>query len=290
MSWRTVVVTKRAKLELKLNSLVVRGEETKQIFLGEINTIIVENTAVSLTAALLCEISKRKIKIIFCDEKRNPQSELISYYGSHDNSSKIEKQLAWSSQTIGQVAQSILQEKINNQAAVLGKLSLLGKESLLRLAQELKINDPHNHEAHAAKIYFNNLFGMDFTRQQDNMINAALNYGYAILLSAFNRTIVANGYLTQLGIYHHSGFNHFNLSSDLMEPWRPLVDIFVFSNQWTKFENEEKMMLVNLLNSEVVIANKKQTVINALEIYCQSIFNALEKDDMSLIKFFKNAI
>lgn len=77
---------------------------------------------------------------------------------------------------------------------------------------------------HAAKVYFNALFGMDFTRTEESSINAALNYGYGILLSAFNREIVLNGYITQLGLFHNNMFNQFNLGSDLMEPFRTIVD------------------------------------------------------------------
>ncbi len=79
MSWRTVVISKRAKLDLQLGFLVVRGEDTVKIHLGEIGLLLIENTAVSLTVSLLAELTKRKVKVIFCDEKRNPSSELIFY-------------------------------------------------------------------------------------------------------------------------------------------------------------------------------------------------------------------
>lgn len=89
MSWRTIVISKRAKLDLQLGYMVVRSEEVTKIVLSEISTILIESTAVSLTTGLLAELSKRKIKVIFCDEKRNPSSELVSYYGSHDTSNNI---------------------------------------------------------------------------------------------------------------------------------------------------------------------------------------------------------
>ena len=95
MSWRIVVISQMAKLDLRLNYLVIRKEDTVRIHLSEISTLIIETTAVSLTAALLSELTKRKIKVIFCDEKRNPSSELIPYYGSHDTSDKIRIQIKW---------------------------------------------------------------------------------------------------------------------------------------------------------------------------------------------------
>ena len=148
------------------------------------------------------------------------------------------------------------------------------------------IRDANNREGHAAKVYFNALFGMDFTRTADNCINAALNYGYSLILSAFNREIVANGYITQLGIFHDNMFNNFNLGSDLMEPFRILVDRQVRGAGLEKFEHDEKVMMLELLNQEVLIEGKKQLVNNAIKIYCKSVLDALSEGDISLIKFY----
>ena len=224
MSWRTIVITKRAKLDLQLGFMVVRGEHTTKVALNEIAVVLIESTAVSLTTSLLAELTKRKVKVIFCDEKRNPSSELVSYYGSHDTSNKIRKQIAWRQNTKEAVWTEIVSEKIRKQKEL---LELLGKEEAELLSsylQQIAWNDETNREGHAAKVYFNALFGLDFTRTEDNLINAALNYGYSIILSSFTREIVANGYITQLGLFHDNMFNQFNLASDLMEPFRPLVD------------------------------------------------------------------
>ena len=98
MSWRIIVISKRAKLDLQLGKMVVRSDEITKIVLSEISTIIIESTAVSITASLISELAKRKIKVIFCDEKRNPSSELLPYYGSHDTSAKIREHIKWSEQ------------------------------------------------------------------------------------------------------------------------------------------------------------------------------------------------
>ena len=102
------------------------------------------------------------------------------------------------------------------------------------------------------------MFGLDFTRTEDNCINAALNYGYSIILSAFNREIVSNGYITQLGLFHDNMFNQFNLASDLMEPFRVLVDLEVLSMKLTEFEPKDKLRLVDILNHEILIDGKNQ--------------------------------
>ena len=287
MSWRVVVISKRAKLDYQLGYLVVRNESVTKIHLGEISTLLIESTAVSITTSLLAELTKKKIKVIFCDEKRNPSSELVGYYGSHDTSSKVRNQIQWSRNSKDTVWTEIVTEKIRKQKKL---LEYQGKEESKLLdsyLQEIKWNDETNREGHAAKVYFNALFGLDFTRTTDCSVNSALNYGYSIILSAFTREITADGYITQLGLFHDNMFNQFNLASDLMEPFRVLVDKEVLEMKFEEFEVDEKRRLVNILNHEVVIDGKVQYVNNAVKIYCKSVFDALNENDSSLIRFYK---
>lgn len=290
MSWRIVVISKRAKLDYQLGYLVVRNEEVTKIHLSEISTILIESTAATVTTSLLAELTKKKIKVIFCDEKRNPSSELVGYYGSHDTSNKIRKQIQWSRHSKEAIWTEIVTEKIRKQKELLKNL---GKEEaglLESYLQEIGWNDETNREGHAAKVYFNALFGMTFTRTADCPENAALNYGYSILLSAFAREIVASGYITQLGLFHDNMFNQFNLGSDLMEPFRPLVDYIVRSLMPQKFEREEKLEILRILQQEVTIAGRREVVNNAIKIYCKSVFDALNENDTSLIKFYKDEL
>lgn len=290
MSWRTVVITKSAKLDYQLGYMVVRMEDVVKIHISEISVLMIETTSVSLTAALLCELTKKKIKVIFCDEKRNPSSELLPYYGSHDTSMKIRNQIQWSDYQKGAIWSEIVAEKIRKQADVLYIWNKPESEKLLQYISEIEFKDGTNREGHAAKVYFNALFGMDFTRTDENSINAALNYGYSLLLSICNREVVANGYVTQLGIFHDNMFNQFNLGSDLMEPFRPIVDNLVRTLMPLKFESEEKRRVLELLQSEVIISGRKESLINAIKIYCKSIFDALNDNDLSLIKFYRNEL
>lgn len=281
------MISKRAKLDYQLGYLVVRNESVTKIHLGEISTLLIESTAVSITTSLLAELTKKKIKVIFCDEKRNPSSELVGYYGSHDTSSKVRNQIQWSRNSKDTVWTEIVTEKIRKQKKL---LEYQGKEESKLLdsyLQEIKWNDETNREGHAAKVYFNALFGLDFTRTTDCSVNSALNYGYSIILSAFTREITANGYITQLGLFHDNMFNQFNLASDLMEPFRVLVDKEVLEMKFEEFEVDEKRRLVNILNHEVVIDGKVQYVNNAVKIYCKSVFDALNENDSSLIRFYK---
>lgn len=287
MSWRTIVVSSSAKLDYQLGYLVVRKDVTVKVHISEISILIIESTAVSLTVALLNELMKKKIKVIFCDEKRNPSSESIPYYGSHDTSAKIREQIKWSEQEKTVIWTEIVTEKIRKQADTLDQYGKSEAKLLRKYIEEIEYGDATNREGHAAKVYFNALFGMDFTRTEENSINAALNYGYGILLSAFNREIVMNGYITQIGLFHNNMFNQFNLGSDLMEPFRSIVDRQVKNMMPQKFESEEKRTILEILQNEVLIAGRKEYVSNAIKIYCKSIFDVLSSNDISLIKFYQ---
>ena len=273
MSWRIVVISIRAKLDYQLGYLVVRNEEVTKIHLSEISTILIESTAATVTTSLLAELTKKKIKVIFCDEKRNPSSELVGYYGSHDTSNKIRKQIQWSRHSKEAIWTEIVTEKIRKQKELLKNMGTEEAGLLESYLQEIGWNDETNREGHAAKVYFNALFGMTFTRTADCPENAALNYGYSILLSAFAREIVASGYITQLGLFHDNMF-------------RVLIDREVIQMQRKEFTHEEKIQLVNVLNNEVMIDGKTQYVNNAIKIYCKSVFDALNENDSALIRFY----
>ena len=266
--------------------MVVRQDKITKIAMNEIHTVIIESTAVSITTALLAELTKKKVKVIFCDEKRNPSSELVPYYGAHDTSAKIRNQIKWSEDAKKSLWTEIVHEKIKKQAEHLEYWDKEEANMLYAYCNEIEYGDSTNREGHAAKVYFNSLFGKDFSRTQENSINAALNYGYGILLSTVNREIVLNGYITQLGVFHDNMFNQFNLGSDLMEPFRPMVDYYVMKLEPVKFEVEEKRYMIRLLQEEVEIFGKREVFTNAVKIYIRSIFDALNDEDISLIKFY----
>lgn len=288
MSWRTIVVTGNAKLDFKMDHMVVRKQSgTTKVYIGEIALLLIESTSVSVTTTLLAELVKNKVKVIFCDEKHNPSAELTAYYGSHDTSIKIKHQIDWQKHIKDEVWTEIIKDKIRQQHA---HLISRGKNSegnlLASYIGEIEPADSTNREGHAAKVYFNALFGMSFTRSEENPVNAALNYGYGILLSYFNREIVSNGYLTQLGLFHDNMFNQFNFASDLMEPFRIIVDRCVYDMNPEKFQHDEKMDILAAFNDLVLIDGRKNHVANAIKIYCRSVFDALNERDISLLKFY----
>lgn len=270
-------------MEHRLDYLICRGEETKKIHMSEISVLIVESTAVAITASLMCELVRRKIKVIFCDERHNPSFELIPTSLRYDSSGCLRKQIAWKTQDKQTVWTEIVKQKIYQQMSVL-KSNALDKPAamLFEYLQQVQHGDATNREGHAAKVYFNALFGKEFSRRDACCVNSALDYGYSIILSAFNREVTACGYLPNLGINHDNEFNHFNLSCDLMEPFRPLVDTAVIKLDPDGFTTEHKHYLQQILNWEIMLDGKKYTLNSAISVYVRRVLSALEDGTLTV--------
>ena len=283
MGWRTVVVSKNCKLSYKNDYLIIRSEQLQMIHLSEINMIVIENGMVSITSYLINELVNKKIKLIFCDEKHNPSSEIMPYYGAFNTSKKVLSQINWTSDKKDVAWQQIVKYKIHNQAKLLEKMQIRGYEKIYEYERQVELGDKTNREGHAAKVYFNLLFGVDFTRGAPDNTNIALDYGYSILLSTLNKEVVSKGYITQLGINHKSEYNQFNLSCDLMEIYRPLVDEIVYKNREFVFDKSYKYKLININNRIVNINKKEQYLSNAIPIFISSVFSFLENNKESKI-------
>ena len=285
MGWRTVVINKNCKLSYKNDYLVIRSENLQMIHLSEINIILIENGMVSITSYLINELINNKIKLIFCDEMHNPAGEIMPYYNSFNTSKKIQNQIEWKDTRKKMVWQQIIKYKIHNQAMLLKKLKIYEYNKLIEYENKVKFGDETNREGHAAKIYFNLLFGKNFIRGMNDNINASLDYGYSILLSAFNKEIVSKGYITQIGLNHKNEYNQFNLTCDLMETFRPLIDEIVYNNINNEFDKNQKYKLIDVLNETIYINEKEQYVANAIPIYIQSVFNMLENEESKVLNY-----
>ena len=280
MSFRTVVITRQSKISYKNRFMVVKNEsEEKLIHLSEIDTIIVDSINVSISAYLLKELSDNKINVIFCDDKHNPFGELSYYFSRHNSSKKINKQIAWKQKDKDELWKKIVINKITNQSLLLNKIHSDNYNLLLSYVDEVETGDKTNREGHAAKVYFNSLYGIEFTRHDADQINAALNYGYSILLSTINKEVKINGYLTQLGIHHKNEFNQFNLSCDLMEPFRVIVDNFVYYNKSRKLDTDYKYDLVNLLNSYFNYSGKKYILKDIIRMFVKNTLESVGNED-----------
>lgn len=287
MTWRTVVISKRSKLFFKMGHMVIRDFENKitKIYLKDISHVILTTTEISITAALMNEFQKQKIKLIISDEKGNPSAELTPLYNSFNSTEKIKAQIKWKKTTKQYLWQLIVKEKIKKQMYHLKAKGLDEYKLLETYINQVRLNDKTNREAHAAKVYFNALFGKNFSRNDNSSLNACLNYGYAIILSTINRTLVSMGYLTQLGIFHDNMFNQFNLSSDIIEVWRILIDMEVCNMDYNVFDSCKKINLISILNQKIKFDGKAYFVNQAIYLYCKSIIDALNENDISLVRF-----
>ncbi len=287
MSWRVVTVTGKCKLELRLGYMVCRGETTVKVHLSEIYLLMVESTTAAVTTSLLCELLKRKIKVLFCDEKHNPVSELTPVSLRYDTSGRLRRQMRWEENNKQTVWTSIVRHKIFQQMSFLNDAGFTNQAKMLfEYIAGLQLGDVTNREGHAAKVYFNALFGQDFSRSSVCNVNAALDYGYSILLSAFNREVAIGGYSANIGINHNNEFNHFNLSCDLMEPFRPLVDRKVRSMNLENFTREQKHSLQRLLCDEITYDGKRYSVNNAIGIYTRKTLNCIENGNAEVLDFY----
>lgn len=281
MSWRIVVITSRAKIDYRMGYMTVRGAETYRIFLDEVNTVIIESTAVSLTAAWISECVKRKIKIIWCDEKCNPVGEVNPYYGTVDASQRLRWQIRWTEERKQAVWALVVAEKLRQQAVVLQEFGCDEEaEKLLAYREEIQPGDSTNREGQGAKVYFNALFGRGFVRGAAEAPNGALNYGYTVLLAQCNREIAVAGYLTQLGIFHDNVYNVFNLGSDIMEPFRPLIDRHVAQMPAGDLSPEVKRSIINVMNQPVTVGGRRTLVVQAVKAGCRNVLKAMETGEL----------
>ena len=288
MGWRGVIVDSPCKISVGGNYLILRSEEVKKIHLSEVYYLMIACPAVNITGVALCELNRQKIKVVFCDEKRNPYGELVGYYGCFNCSKKLKTQAAWDASVASAINTMIIAQKIVNQAAMLRKYGFDDRAELLdEYVAEIELDDAGNREGHAAKVYFNTLFGKDFTREKDCAVNAALNYGYSVVLSDINRAVVACGRSTQIGINHCNEFNEFNFSCDLIEPLRVIVDEYVYLQGKREFDKNYKFELVGLLNKRVKL-DREYSLHDAIGVYVKNITDSLDRsrsDELLLYKF-----
>lgn len=258
--------------------VVRREDDTAKVHLSEISSVVLQTNQVFISAYLLSELAKAKVAFVVSDEKRDPIGQYLPLYGAHNTSKRIAEQLEWGEPIKKRVWQRIVRDKIKHQSDVLHARAREEQgETLRNIVAEVRSGDATNREGHAARLYFSSLFGPSFSRDDDTPLNAALNYGYAILLSSVNREIAARGYLTQTGICHRNEFNQFNLSCDFMEPFRPLVDRIVFDNYDGEFSKETKLLLVDMLNQGVAYRGGTYRVGSVISLYVADCFKALDR-------------
>lgn len=282
MSWRSVIITQPTKLSIKNRQLQITQDEEWSIPIEDISSVVLETPQINITSKVMSMMADNKVVMYSCDDKHLPNGIFIPFACHSRQLKVINQQLNCTESFNKRCWQKIIIRKILNQAKVLklSKKTIMG-EYLENISKQVNSGDTENKEAIAAKGYFSSLFGKGFSRDYENIYNATLNYGYSIIRGAIARTIVSYGYIPSVGIHHKSELNSYNLADDFIEPFRPVVDLWVKDNinDQTEFDKYIRAELVNLLNVDVKIQGKQQSVNNAINIMIASYTTAINQND-----------
>ncbi|MFT4255810.1 MAG: type II CRISPR-associated endonuclease Cas1 [Pseudoxanthomonas sp.] len=276
MGWRSVIVSKPARLSVKNRQLLLEQDEGGSVTLPleDLSVLVLDTPQTLLTGALLSEFASHAIAVITCDDTHHPNGALLPYLPHSRASLVMQKQLALTLPQKKRAWQAIVQQKLHNQGRCLGKFKPNAAPFLFKQAELVRSGDPDNREGSGARYYFAELFGTGFTRNQERWINSALNYGYAILRAAIARALVIHGFLPAFGLYHKSQLNAFNLADDLIEPLRPFVDAWVRENaneNADELQKSDKAALVQLLYLDVQMSSGAMNILAAIEHMVESL-------------------
>lgn len=278
-AFKSVIIANDAKLSLKQNHLhISQSDNEANLYLKDLAFIILESPQITLTSALLSALAKHNVVLLSCDESHLPNGVFMPFLAHFQASQIAKEQIAAKEQTKAILWQKIIQNKIRNQAFVLSHTGYKKvSDELLEMAKSVRLNDSSFVESHAAALYFKTLFGIDFSRNDLCFTNSALNYGYAIVRAAVVRAVCISGLLAWFGIRHANAFNPFNLCDDIIEPFRAFVDMRVLSLQSDSefLGKAHKHALIENLQSEVQLNDKKMPLIRAVNHFVQSFRNAL---------------
>ena len=288
MGYKVILIENDVKMSIKLNNIIINKEgHDIWISVDDVSLLVIDNMKITLTSRMLSYLAEHNVGMIFCDAKHLP----IGYYCDYDNHSHISKilnyQIQYSQTEYDKLWKKIIIAKLNNQAET---LKILGKDNAIALkikeyCDEITDGDKSNREAHGAKVYFNELMGTSFSRgNEDILLNSGLDYGYTIIRSYIARLCVGYGLNCQIGIHHKNEYNRFNLVDDLMEPLRPIVDLYTYRilEGQEIFKADHRYKLINIVNHFIRYKGKKMYLGNMLEEYVM-MFSKNLKDGTELI-------
>lgn len=287
MGYRNIMISNGLELNIKDSQLLVG--QLASIPLEDINSILIESQSVRLSSYLLQKAMGYGIVIYCCDEKHIPNTVVLPLQHHHRHFKMLKMQMETSKPLQKRLWQQIIVQKIHNQARCLEYMNMKGYKELDAMKRQVKSGDSTYVEGRAAAFYFRHLFGDHFSRGEEHIINAALNYGYAIIRGMIARTIICYGFEPSLGIWHHSELNGFNLADDFIEPFRPVVDLYVsgkfdYSESSKVLTPQIKKGLFSVLNYDMNFNGEKQILGNSIEKMIMSFGGALmgKRDEMQL--------
>lgn len=284
MAFRNIMIESPANISIRNSQLLIKTDCEHSVAIEDISAVMLENRQSTITTAALSALGQRGCAVFICDEKHMPCAVLNGFSQYCREYAVLKSQLHTGEVLKKHLWREIVVAKIKNQAKCLSYVSN-NDVGLLVMSETVRSGDSGNVEASAAQKYFPALFGSDFTRNSDNGVNACLNYGYAILRGCMARYLTVYGFLPALGLHHKSELNNFNLADDLMEPFRPVVDLLVSTlfDENTLLTSENKRMLFNCLNLDILFAGKHQSISYAMELEVQSLSRSLSEEENRLI-------
>jgi len=280
MGWRIVYIEESEYLSLYLDNIKIkRNDNDVTIPLSDIHSLIIDNYKSMLSVNLLNKCSEEKINVVLCGIDHMPKTIITPVSGNNQSPKMLQTQISWGEKIKEEIQRIIIVGKIENQNQVLEKHhknpDVIKKIEFFK--NETLPGDPGNREGLSAKMYFRELFGDDFTRFDDDSINSGLNYGYEILRSQISKVLISRGLNPAIGIFHRGAENCFNLSDDIIEVFRPIIDDYVFQHLSKKdlFTREHRLSLIKLTTKSMLYSKERQTLFNVINLYVNSILDCL---------------
>jgi CRISPR-associated protein Cas1 len=286
---RIIDISEAAYLHLKNRQLLIdkKGETVGSIPIEDIGAVILEHPSIVLTQQVVIASQQNNVALVFCDDRHLPYSVLLPISDANTLHTKIlQQQISLTLPAKKRLWAQIVRHKLQNQS---NTLSYLAKphQPIARLAAKVKSGDPDNLEAQAAQKYWPLLFGKDFRRNAElEGINSLLNYGYALVRALIARAIVGSGLHPALGLFHNNQYNGLCLADDLMEPFRPWVDLTVYQiaekNPAINVNLASKIPLLNILGESVLWQNQKMPLMVACHYLLADLKRAFSDNTVAL--------
>lgn len=282
MAKRTICIQSPSKITVKQSQLLVSSSSADfSIPLDDVWVVILETHQAQVSTSALSEIVNAGIGVMICGDNHMPNGLLLPLGAHSRHAAIVEDQLSISKPLAKRLWRRIVIAKIKNQAAVLEQLDIPYVDVKSRASRVLS-GDTTNQESAAASAYFKLLITEGSRR--DGPYEAPLDYGYAVLRAGIAREAVSGGWLVSRGIHHHNNLNAFNLVDDLIEPFRPVVDLLVISSGIkAPLEPQDKALLVRVFEVKVYMSQKSVSIQHAIHLVLCGLRDAVLASDDSLL-------
>lgn len=274
------MISRPARLRRERYALAIDQEETAFVPFEDIAVIVLDHREITLTHPVLSACAEYGISLFATGHNHQPSGVFVPFLAHSRSTRMMRKQLGLCKPAAKRAWASVVRQKIQNQAKCLELSEKDGTDRLSSYARRVRSGDPENLEAQAAAFYFAQLFEKRFSRTTECWVNAALDYGYAVIRGALARALVAHGLHPTIGLFHDSEQNAFNLADDLIEPFRPVIDLHVARQSIaddTDLRPADKRALVALLNVDVSMPQGAMSVLSAIEYAVESAARVFEQ-------------